>query len=171
MKLRKLQLKDINGILGWMKDSDVNCFFRFDAESVNEDTVAKFITDAQLTSENLHMACVDDNDDYMGTVSLKNIDTVNKNAEYAISFGKTAQGTGAAAYATEEILNIAFNQLNLNRVYLNVLSFNTRAVHFYEKNGFIFEGEFRNHIVLRGMPQNLKWYGILKEEFLKNERG
>ena len=42
----------------------------------------------------------DQDDEYLGTISLKNIDLKNKNAEYAISTRKKARGTGANQQAT-----------------------------------------------------------------------
>ena len=87
------------------------------------------------------------------------------NAEFAISMRAAAQGQGIAMEATKELLKIAFEEIGLQRVYLNVLSDNDRAVHLYEKCGFVYEGEFRNHIKIRGEMKSLKWYGILKDEF------
>ena len=75
------------------------------------------------------------------------------------------QGRGVAQEATRLILQKGFNEMGLNRVYLNVLSDNTRAVRFYEKCGFVFEGEFREHIKLEGKLKSLKWFGMLKREF------
>lgn len=75
-----------------------------------------------------------------------------------------------AAHATEEILSIAFDQIALERVYLNVLKENTRAIKLYEKSGFIYEGEFRNHLFLNGEYRTLKWYGILKKEYEEQKK-
>ena len=113
------------------------------------------------------MACVDDQDNYLGTVSLKAINKIDLNAEYAISFCKKAHGTGAAHYATQEVLRIAFMELGLARVYLNVIPGNARANAFYKKNGFIFEGTFRKHIRINGQLKDLNWYSMLKEEFME----
>lgn len=89
----------------------------------------------------------------------------NKRAEYAVSLRRRAQGKGIAAEATCEILKMAFEQYNLERVYLNVLSENKRAIRFYEKIEFIYEGEFRKYLFLRGEYKTLKWYSMLKEEY------
>ncbi|MFR1808044.1 MAG: GNAT family N-acetyltransferase [Pygmaiobacter massiliensis] len=162
MKLRKLEEKDIPWILEWMKDPEVNCFFRFDPVAVTHQTVADFVAAAQDFSKARHYACVDDNDIYLGTISLKNINEKDKNAEYAISFRKAAQGNGAAKFATLEILRIAFEEMSLARVYLNVLENNARARKFYEKCGFRYEGTFQRHLCIKGVFYNLCWYGFTK---------
>ena len=165
MRLRNPELKDKERMLGWMKDPRTKAIFATDFASFTDEKVENFIKNANNDPKNVNFVCVDDEDKYLGTVSLKNIDPDTKNAEYAISFCYDAQGTGASSFATKEILKYAFNVLNLERVYLNVIPQNKRANSFYKKMGFVFEGEFRNHIVINGELSNLCWYGILKNEF------
>lgn len=160
-----LEDKDAIRILSWIKDPEINQYFQFNSAKANLDSVLAFIKESKNQSESIHMAVVDDNDFYLGTISLKNINLESSNAEYAISMCKDAHGTGAAKYATGEILKIAFENLNLNRVYLNVLSDNIRANKFYMKNHFIFEGELKEHIQINGVLKDLKWYRLLKCEF------
>ena len=165
MKLRKPLEKDAEGMLSWMKNPRTAEIFATDFSSFTLDKVKNFIKTANADENNLNMVCVDEYDNYLGTVSLKNIDKRAKNAEYAISFSYESQGTGAAAFATKEILKYAFDNLGLERVYLNVIPQNERANNFYKKMGFVFEGEFRNHILINGKLCNLCWYSILKDEF------
>ncbi len=162
MQLRNLQEKDLSKMLEWMKDSTLTCFFTFNSDDITEEKVSDFIKKSQNDSKNRHYAIVNEDDEYLGTISLKNIDFNNKNAEYAISLRKCAIGKGIARFATKSILEIAFNELNLNKVYLNVLSDNIRAIKFYEKVGFKYEGEFVKHIIIRNKYKNLKWYSIFK---------
>jgi diamine N-acetyltransferase len=119
-----------------------------------------------MTGMNLHYAIIDQDDDvYLGTVSLKNIDIENGTAEYAIVVRREAQGHGVAHKATELILKKAFFEIGLRRVYLSVYSNNYSAIKLYEKCGFKFEGEFRNHFIIENEYVGWKWYGILKEEY------
>jgi Acetyltransferases, including N-acetylases of ribosomal proteins len=165
MRLRSLQEKDNIYMLEWMKDSKVNCFFRFNSDTVTIESVTEFINCCVEDKNNLHFAIVDDNDIYQGTISLKNIDRDANTAEYAIALRYDAHGKGVGTFATKEILEYAFSKLSLNRVYLNVLADNVNAIKLYEKCGFIFEGEFKEHIKVQGQLKNLKWYGILKESY------
>lgn len=167
MKLRKLKLEDQDAMLEWMENPKISCFFRFDYEDINKDSVVKFIMESEKNQKNKHYAIVEDGDEYLGTISLKNIDFQNGNAEYAISLREKAIGKNIARQATDLILYIAFIQLELHKVYLNVTSENVRAIRFYEKYGFIYEGEFLEHLIVRGVYKNLKWYGIFKNDFIK----
>ena len=170
MKLRKLEEKDADGMLEWMQDPEIQRSFRFSMVKSDKDAALKFIREANtslIEGKDIHYAVSDENDVYLGTISLKNVDLYNKKAEYAISLRRMAQGKGIAAEATHEILKIAFEQHNLERVYLNVLSDNKRAIRLYERCGFVYEGEFRKDLFLRGEYRTLKWYSMLREEWKK----
>lgn len=166
MRLRPLEKKDVVGILEWMKDSDVNCYFRFESETVTKESIIDFIENS-MTEKNKHYAVANELDEYLGTISLKHIDLNDKNSEYAVSFRKVAIGTGASTFATKQLFRIAFEELGLNKVYLNVLSDNERAIKFYQKMGFEYEGEFKDHININGEFKNIKWYGIRRKKYEK----
>lgn len=172
--LRNLEAKDASFMLEWMHDPQIQKCFQKNMMGMSLEDAEKFCrrsADNQLTEENrdLHYAIVDESDEYFGTISLKNIDLVSMSAEYAISTRKCIQGTGAAGEATKLLLIKGFRELGLHRIYLNVLSDNARAVRFYEKCGFVYEGEFRDHIRLEGKLKSLKWFGMLETEFNKIE--
>ena len=164
MKLRPLQIKDAEGMLEWMHNPDIAKNFRFNTSGQTLDKVKNFIENS-FDEETKHYAVANENDEYLGTISLKAINREDKTAEYAISMRACAIGTGAAAIATRELLKKAFYEMELNRIYLNVLSDNVRAQKFYEKMGFTYEGEFKQHICKNGEFKDLKWYAILKENF------
>ncbi len=93
------------------------------------------------------------------------MDKENGTAEYAIVLRRQAQGKGYASFATREILRIAFEELSLHKVYLNVWKENAHAVGFYEHMGFRREGDAREQIVLHGRHCDLLWYGMLRREY------
>lgn len=165
MILRKLEIKDMYGMLEWMQDEDIMDHFRMSRDTINKEKIKSFIENS-FDETCRHYAIVNETDEYLGTISLKNIDLVNSNAEYAIVLRKQAIGDGVAKGATNELLDIAFNQVKLHKVYLNVLSNNKRAIKFYEKMNFRFEGEFKEHLNIEGRYLDLSWYAIYKEDYL-----
>lgn len=167
MKLRKLKVKDAKFMYEWMTDYECNRNFRFDPQKITLKSCENFIETSIQDKENLNLAIVNENDEYLGTISLKNINYNDLNAEYAISVRKNFHGTGVAKDATLEVLKYAFEELKLNKVYLNVLSENIRAIKFYEKIGFTYEGEFKKHLRINSEYKDLKWYGFLKEDYRK----
>lgn len=169
MILRRLEMKDVDGMVEWMQDPEIAQYFLFDMNNASlEQQARKFILKAQeqfAEKCSMHYAIVDEADEYVGTISLKNIDWIAQNAEYAICLRHKAHGKGYGSAATSELLRIAFEELFLKRVYLNVLSHNQTAIRLYEKMGFTFEGEFRQHLFLRGQVCSLQWFAMLNEEY------
>ena len=161
--LRELQEKDAPYMLEWMTDPSISCFFRFDAESMTIEKCRIFIDSANSSKNCKHFAIANEEDVYLGTISLKEINYKDWSAEYAISTRSCAHGTGAAMQATKEILRIAFEELGLQRVYLNVLADNVRANAFYKKAGFVFERKEENAVEIKGASKTLNWYYVCKE--------
>ena len=163
--LRPLRSEDAALMLEWMQDPTIACFFRFDAAGMTYEKCCAFIASANREPGSRHYAIADGNDEYLGTISLKGI--ADGRAEYAISTRKCAHGTGAAIQATREILRIAFDELGLESVYLNVLEENLRANAFYRKAGFRFTHTEENALELRGEQKALNWYEFSKSDWSK----
>ncbi|MCQ2482215.1 MAG: GNAT family N-acetyltransferase [Clostridia bacterium] len=169
IKLRQLEFKDIDYMLEWMHSEESKSIFQKDMSNITYEMAQNFINNSQgdtFADGYVHFAVVDDDDEYLGTISLKNIDMENSCAEYAVSMRTKARGTGASMTATKAILNIAFLKYNLHRVYLNVLTTNERANKFYQKVGFVFEGTSKDSLCIRGEFKSLNWYSMIKEDFL-----
>lgn len=136
MNLRKLELKDAPLMLEWMHDEDVTEYMNKDFTHMTLEDCRKFIAQSQIDSPSIHRAIADDNDVYMGTVSLKNVNLDRKEAEFAIIVRKEAMSKGFAEFGMKEIITLGFTEFYLDNIYWNVLKDNVRAIRFYEKNGY-----------------------------------
>lgn len=135
MKLRELKMEDAPFMLEWMHDPTV---VKHMMSNFREKTLADceaFINAVQTQKSDMHLAVVDENDEYYGTVSLKHIE--NSKAEFAITVHKKAMGKGYARFAMEEIIRIGFENLGLNQIYWCVSKENERARRFYDKSGYM----------------------------------
>ena len=134
MRLRPLLPKDAPLMLEWMHDPDVVKFMHADFASKTLEDCERFIQTAESSGENLHCAIVNDEDAYMGTVSLKHIR--DGKAEFAITVRACAMGKGYARFGMEKIIETGFSELGLDEIYWCVAPENARALHFYDKNGY-----------------------------------
>ncbi len=132
-KLRPLKRTDAERMLEWMHDASVVEKMHTDFSSKTLKDCQSFIADRN-DPDNLHLAITDDDDNYMGTVSLKHIS--GRSAEFAIAMHGDAIGKGYAYDGMKEILKIGFEKYDLNVVYWCVSSENIRALRFYEKHGY-----------------------------------
>lgn len=164
-RLRPLQMNDAKRMLEWMHDSGTMKYLRFDGSNRTMEDVSNFIAGAMSDErDHIHRAIVNGNDEYCGTVSLKNIR--DGAAEFAIVIHPDSTGKGAGNRATRDILREAFDTLGLERVYLNVMYTNSAAKHLYEKIGFHFAHSSVETI--RDSTINLDWYEINKNDFKRN---
>ena len=162
IRLRPLMLKDAPLMLEWMHDPQIAINFQADFMSMTLERVALFIENSWSHTYR-HYGVVDETDEYLGTISLKNIDFHNKNAEYAVCLRKKAQGTSAAMDATKLLFEVAFQELKLHKIYLNVYTDNLRANRFYQKAGFVYEGCSKDAVCVEGVFKSLNWYGIIED--------
>lgn len=171
IKLRKLEIKDADFMLEWMNYEETKTIFLNDFSLLSKEDVLDFIK-GSIDDKNINLAIVDDIDDeYLGTISLKNIDKINNNAEYAISTRHKSRRNNINYEASKKILSIAFDDLKLEKIYLNVISENKRAIKFYQKLGFTYEGTFKKHVKINHILSDLEWYSILLEDYKVLKKG
>ncbi len=164
MHIRKLKQSDAPLMIEWMHDKSVVEKLRGDFFAKTIDDCRRFI-EGSISNSNINLAIASDTDEYMGTVSLRNIE--NGTAEFAIAVRSEAMRKGYSWFGMESILKKAFDELNLDCVYWCVSRENERAIRFYDKHNF-------NEVV--DVPQsisdrykgidNLKWYSTLKGDEL-----
>jgi len=104
------------------------------------------------------------NKKHIENIALDNIDYRNKKASLGIVIGE--QNYWSKGYGTDAIktlLSLAFNELNLHKIYLHVFPSNKRALKCYEKCGFKKEGVLREHVFKGGKYQDLMVMSIINK--------
>ena len=161
--MRKLELKDANKMMETLNDKSVTSTMRISLRSFSLDECKSYILNSNKDNKNIDFAITDESDNWVGTISLKNIDYSKKEAEYAIITSKDVHGKGYSQKATKEILEYAFNELKLDKVYLYVSVNNIRANKFYQKVGFIFDRCEKSGLKLGNEYQDINWYYALRK--------
>jgi len=69
--------------------------------------------------------------------------------------------------ATRLLINYAFNELNLNKLYGEIFSPNTGSIRCAENNGFTREAILKNDVYIDGEYKDTHIYSLLREEWIK----
>ncbi len=166
--LRELQRADLPTINRWRSDENLVKFLLSPFRFINLEVDEKWF-DAYMSNRlnNIRLAiCESVSDKLLGVVYLLNIDWVNRSGELGMQIGEAAsQGVGLGTRALVKIVEHAFHDLNLHRLYLQTLSDNGRAITHLKKVGFIEEGKLRKAVFKNGQYMDVNCMSILKEEF------
>jgi RimJ/RimL family protein N-acetyltransferase len=107
-------------------------------------------------------------DKLIGVTGFENILWNNGTAVVYIGIGDDLfRGKGIGKEALALTMEFGFQELNLHRIQLNVLSYNKPAIALYEKLGFKKEGTYREFIYRDGKRHDMYLYGILRNEWQK----
>jgi RimJ/RimL family protein N-acetyltransferase len=170
LRLTSPKADDAEMFAQWTQDDE---YMRLlDDDPVRPQSIANFASFGEAISHDnfyFHLRTLEDKQ-LIGFVVLFNLKWRNQTAEMAIGIGaKAFWGKGYGRDALNLILSYAFSELCLHRVSLTVLSYNTRAIKAYERVGFQHEGTHRQAIQRSGQRYDLLLYGILREEWLKQQ--
>lgn len=164
--IRQFERTDIPKKVEWINNPANNQFLHYDIPLEITKTQEWF--DKNLGRTDRFDAVIEADGVPCGTIGLLSIDRKNSKAEYYIAMGETElKGKGVSTQASKLILDYAFSELGLNRVYLFTETENIAAQKLFEKVGFVKEGRLKNDIVSHGRFVDRFAYGICKEDYQK----
>jgi RimJ/RimL family protein N-acetyltransferase len=101
-------------------------------------------------------------------LSLIDIDLVHRHAETArflIGDEQAARGLPAAVEAMKLLYQLAFDDLELVRIYGTVAESNARMIKWQRYLGMVEEGRLRQHLYIDGAWQDAVCLGLLADEY------
>lgn len=164
VSIRKFEKKDIKNKVKWINNPLNNTYLHYEIPLEIEKTEKWF--KENKNREDRYDAIIEVDNTPVGLIGLLSIDRINKKAEYYVTLGERDYlGKGIAAKASRILLNYAFQQLELNRIYLYTETDNLAAVKSYERIGFKREGIIRKDLFSKGRFVDRYVYGITKNDF------
>jgi len=176
IRLRAIERTDIPRFVRWLNDPEVTQYLLM--SSPLSTVMEEKWFEAQLErpphlGQILAIEVQPGNDwVHIGNTGLHDVDPVNRSAEFGIMIGeKEFWNKGYGTRATRLMLQHGFENLNLNRIYLEVFSTNPRAMQAYTAAGFTREGVLRQAIFKNGHYIDEIIMSILQSEWmnLKNK--
>lgn len=115
----------------------------------------------------LYMAIENKNGDFIGIVRADEWDKINRSIRIGVDIVKKYRQKG---YATETyflLFKFLFENIGINRVWLEVAEYNTIALSLYKKLGFIKEGILRETLFRENKFYNYIVMSLLKKDYEK----
>lgn len=157
-----------NEYLSWLNDIEVVKLIG--SPILLEHKGLDFIEDSykRFTAENCRGFFIKDSSDnkFIGTAKIDKIDFYNKSAEIGIMIGdKTKWGKGIATQAYKILMEYAFCEMKLHRLWGGTNGHNTAMKKTFLKLGFKEEGILRSATLIDGEYSDNFLYAILDNEY------
>ncbi|MDD2970544.1 MAG: UDP-4-amino-4,6-dideoxy-N-acetyl-beta-L-altrosamine N-acetyltransferase [Lachnospiraceae bacterium] len=163
--LQLMTEEDTDDIIRWRNNPNIREKFIF-RELFTRETHQRWINN-QITKHNAVQFIIFEKDGNrkIGSVYLRDIDQTHHKAEYGIFIGENdAQGKGFGTETAGLMIDYAFHELNLHRIFLRVYANNVQAIRSYEKAGFVEEACLRNDVRIDGSYRDMLLMAIVNEE-------
>lgn len=160
--IRKFEKKDIPNKIRWINDHRNNQFLHYDLPLQYEKTVSWFEKNKNRTDR--YDAVIENEGIAVGIIGL--LEITDYQAEYYVTIGETEYtGKGIAKKATYLLLEYAFLELKLYKVYLYTEVENVKAQKLFESCGFVKTGLQRNSVRNKGRLVDRYIYEIKAAQF------
>jgi RimJ/RimL family protein N-acetyltransferase len=169
---RAIEESDLPALQQWLNDPDISHLVGGFSFPVSLAEQRRWYERSLQDSKNVRwMVCTNDGE-AIGLTGLWEIDWRNRHALTALKLGvKTVQGKGYGTDAVMTLMSYAFAQLGLNRLWGEILPFNTGSYQTYVgKCGWKVEGVYRQHVLRDGVYYDQYRVAILAEEFRAHPR-
>ncbi|WP_055108629.1 GNAT family N-acetyltransferase [Paenibacillus ihumii] len=168
--LREYQKNDLKYMRNWVNDSEIvknlsDIFLYPHTENATEQFLNSMLEDRNDNHKGFVIAHKE-TEEYIGQIDLFNINWKNRTTELGIVIGTADHlSKGYGTEAIKVLQEFVFNQMNLNRIQLELHDFNERAYRCYLKCGFKEEGRLRKRHYINGSYADTIIMGILKNEY------
>lgn len=167
VRLRPLERRHLSSCVEWLNDPEITEHLSF-SEPISMEGEQRWYEDLLRDKSTKVYAVETLQGEHIGNLGLHDIDLHSRKTEFGIFIGK--KDLWGKGYGTEAVLlalKLAFEGLNLNKVFLRVFTGNKRAQKCYEKAGFKKEGVLRQDMFKNGKYLDSVIYSVLAEEYFQ----
>ncbi len=168
IRLRRVDPEtDLEDRVRWMNDPEVLRYLGMLPGRLGREEIRRWLEESaagELDSVEFAIETLDGR--HIGGGSLREFHQTARKAELALLIGETEfRGKGYGTEAVRLLVQVGFEQFNLNRIWLTVNEQNLAAIRAYEKAGFRKEGLLRAFGFANGAYYNVYLMAILREEY------
>ena len=160
LRLRPWRVEDLPPLSALRNDIKAQAQLMARPRGSTLDQVKQWLVDFENDTQSIFLVIADLTDDQsVGFVQVKKIDTLNSRAELGIALSLEHVGRGLGREAIVLLLPYLKENWNLRKVMLQVRSDNLHALAAYQKCGFQMCGVFKEHVFIAGA-----WHDVVNME-------
>jgi RimJ/RimL family protein N-acetyltransferase len=162
--LRPLSLSDAEALLPVFQDVETMRYWAFDPVESVEELRARITYNIPAEGPPNSFAIAEsESGPALGWVNVYAIQDGGAGAGYILN--AAARGRGYAHEAMVALLNYAFGERNLHRVYLDIDPENSASIRLAQRLGFRWEGHFKQSFLRSGVYYDSVFYAMLASEW------
>ena len=136
IRLEPLSLDHLDGIMTWVNDPEVTFYFAgLGKQAITREAEAAYV-ERLLASPTDRVFSIVGDTGYLGQIGLSKIYWPARNGRLGIMLPRYAQGRGVGKVAAYLLLQRAFGQLNMHKVWVIIRSDNPKGCRFGRSWGF-----------------------------------
>jgi diamine N-acetyltransferase len=160
--LRPYQSDDAEQMVQWLHGNDPYYITSrpFHFRSVDEQKAA-----FSLGENDARFIITDRQSVPVGTIEYFNLNQRNRSVQIDFMLDPAEKGKGYASEAVNMLLIILFENMGMNKIYVQAGAYNKSAIELLENTGFKLDGTLREHYYLRGQFYDGVVYSILRSDY------
>jgi RimJ/RimL family protein N-acetyltransferase len=164
IRLEPLAADHLPHVMTWVNDREVMQYFANHQTDLTEDEERYYL--AKLIQSPLDRAwSIFFGQDYVGQCSINQIYWPARNGRIFIAIGRRHQGRGAGTAALTQLIELAWKELDLHKLWLIVRRDNKGAQAMYVKLGFDFEGVLADEYCVNGRYFDMVRMGLVRRSW------
>lgn len=164
--LRPLDESDLPWCVRWINDPEVTKFLKV-RMPIMQVAEKKWLEKISESDKDIVFMITTIKRDPIGIMGIHNIEWINGTATTGAFIGeKSYWGKGYGTDAKMQVLNYAFNTLNLRKMCSRVYDFNARSLAYSKHCGYMEEGRLKRHVFREGEYHDVVELALFKEDRL-----
>jgi len=155
---------DIDDIMSWINDPRVTTYFS-QMGKISREQEERYLEKILYSYNDKLFTILGTDGIYIGQCSINQIHWPSQNGRIFMVLKPEFHGQGLALKVLQALLDIAFNQLKLHKIWLIVRQDNKKGLHLYHRAGFRVEGVLQDEYKLGDQYLTMVRMAIIENTF------
>ena len=143
VRLEPLSIDHLTHVMSWVNDREVMQYFATRQNAISEEEERGYL-ESLIASDKDRAYSIFDGERYLGQCSINQIYWPARNGRLFLVIKRDEQRKGYGGLALDQLVETAFDELELHKLWLIVRKDNRSSQAMYLKHGFDFEGVLRD---------------------------